>query len=826
LSFGRARRSETNPRGQKRSQGGPIIRILKKAFSSTIINKALDKKSIPWIRFFQHIFYISFIVLWFKDNFAPMRWLPVHYLFALIPWLSLTAFRTYPRIRRIKFAFPRKLSKETAAFLIVLLLAVVLRIPFLASPAGLMTSDDAVPALMGKHIAEGKTPPVCFYGQLYMGSLSSHYYALAFKVFGYTMFVLKWATLLVFLGFMAIQFVFLKEVFSFSLALAVSFFYSLPISPLVSAGLDNSSAFAFVLLLGSLLLYLSYLVGFRSREKLLPALGLAMGLAFWTHQITTAFIMTSLVILAIKIGWKTRKYATLAYWAFLGFLPQFLVEVFLGFKLIPFLTPGESDVNWAKAKAALDFTIGLLTPGRPKAGYAFFGLVLAGLISIAVTAWKKKDCRPQASFFLLPPVYYLLYVLSDFSNAGVIRYLYPFYVVLPVLLLAGFQLLKPMLRSILSFVLLLCLFFCFNLNSSLRLVEASRDRHLRLFGLISAMEETGRRYWLGEYWRSWLLTAVSKEKLIVDSYTTERYLPYSLAHWNQAESDNYVFVSPSERERPAYYARFEHWLETIGVRYEKKEGGTFRLVYDLEPRIYPEVLFMDPPKQIPRLDLELIEPRQGYLHLLFRNPAPGKIDLGFGLTVEIPGFSDRKEMFSLTQPEVRLSIPHPSEASFSFRYFIDYIGIRIPASERKAHSSLPPDAVLVRSDPVVYLRGIRPEVPPRKAGRMICEKESWLEINQTSPGASRLRLILNSPFKFGSWLWYGKYIQQVDIAVNGTSLGKRALDDGRNVLDIQVAKDILKPGANLVCLKFRYHSWFPTRSLWPFSAFLERVKLY
>jgi hypothetical protein len=826
LSFGGARRTETKPRGQKRSQGGPIIRILKKAFSSTIINRALDKKSIPWIRLFQHIFYISFIVLWFKDNFAPLRNLPLDYLFALIPWLGLTFWRFYPRLRRAKISLPRTISRETAALLAVLLLAVLLRLPYLASPYGLMTSDDAVPALMGKHIAEGKTPPVCYYGQLYMGSLSSHYYALAFKVFGYSMFVLKWATLLVFLGFMAIQFVFLKEVFSFSLALAVSFFYSLPISPLVSAGLDNSSAFGLVLLLGSLLLYLFYLVGFRSRENLLPALGLATGLAFWTHQITAAFIVTSLVMLAIKIGWKTRKYATLAYWAFLGFLPQFLVEVFFGFKLIPFLMRGERIVNWAKAKAALDFTTGLLTPGSPKAGYAFFGLVLAGLISIAVTAWKKKDCRPQASFFLLPPVYFLLYILSDFSNAGVIRYLYPLYVVLPVLLLAGFQLLKPKLRSSLSFVLLLCLFFFFNMSSSLRLVEASRDRHLRIVGLTSAMEETGRRYWLGEYWRSWLLTAVSKEKLIVDSYTTERYLPYSLAYWNQAESDNYVFVSPSERERPAYYARFGRWLETIGVRSEKKEGGTFRLVYDLEPRVFQRVLFMDPPGQIPRLDLEMIEPRQGYLHLLFRNPAPGKSDLGFWLTVEIPGFSGRKELFSLNQPEVRVKIPHPSEASFSIRYFIDYIGVRIPASERKVHGSLPPDAVLVRSDPVVLLRGIQPEVPLRKAGRMICEKESWLELNRMSPGASRLRLILNSPFKFRSWLWYGKYVQQVDIAVNGTSLGKRTLDDGRNVLDVQVAKDILKPGPNLVCLRFRYHGWFPTRSPWPFSAFLERVKLY
>ena len=799
--------------------------VLKKASFSNIMVKKLDKKLRSWAGFLQHFFYIAFVVLWFKDNFAPLRDLPVRYLLALVPWLGLTIYRSLPRIRRFKFALPRRLSKETAALLLVLLLAIVLRIPFLASPSGMMTSDDAVPALMGKHIAEGRTPPVCYYGQLYMGSLSSHYYALAFKLFGYSIFVLKCATLLVFLGFMAVQFVFLKEVFSFSLALAVSFFYSLPLSPLVHAGLDNTSAFALVLLLGSLLLYLSYRIGFRSRENLLPALGLTIGLAFWTHQITTAFIVTSLLMLIVKLRWQFRKYAWLAYWAFLGFLPQLLVEFFFGFKLIPFLMHGKRVVNWGKAKAALDFTAGLITPDSRKAGYAFVGLVLTGLISVAVIAWKKKGCRPQIVLILFPMIFYLLYILSDFSNKGVIRYLYPLYAVLPVLLLAGLQFLKTKLKTILSFVLLLCLFFLFNLNSSLRLVESNRNRHLRIVGLASAMEETGRRYWMAEYWTAYLLTAVSGERLIVDSYSIERFLPYRLAYWNNTDKDNYVFLFRNEPEEVADYDLFSRWLERMGSRTARRDVGTARLFYDIEPRIYRRVLFMDPPAAIPRLELDRVEPRDGYLGIVFRNSAPGKIDLGFWLTVEIPGFSGRKEWFSLTQPEVRVNIPHPSEASFTIRHSIDYIGIKVPSSEREVRYSLPDGAGLERSDPAVYLRGIRPEVPARKANRMICEKESWFQVSRTSGAGARLRLVLDSPFEFRSWRWYGKYVQHVDIAVNGISVGEKALDDGRNVLDIQVAEDILKPGANLVSLKFRYDLWFSSHPLWPIAAFLEKVEI-
>jgi hypothetical protein len=789
------------------------------------MNKTLASQTVRRIRFLQHFFYIAFIVLWFKDNFAPLRALPVHYLFALIPWLGLTAIRLYPRIRRFKIALPRKLSRETAAFLIVLLLAVVLRLPFLAAPSGMMTSDDAVPALMGKHIAEGWTPPVCYYGQLYMGSLSSHYYALAFKVFGYSLFVLKCATLLVFLGFMAIQFIFLREVFSFSLALAVSFFYSLPVKPLLQAGLDSTSAFALVLLLGSLILYLTHLIVFRSRPDLLSALGLTMGLAFWTHQITAAFILTSLLILAYRIKWQPRKYATLVYWSILGFLPQILIEGFLGFRLLPFLMDGRRVLNWDKAKTSLELAADLLTPDRQPLRYGLLALALAGLISIILLAWKRRAARPQLVFCLFPLLYGILYFLSDFSNTSVIRYLYPLYAALPVLLLAVFQFMRSRRRLVLSFGLLLLLFFLFNLSASLGLVESNRDRHLRITRLAAAMEETGRRYWMAEYWTSFLLTAVSKERLIVDSYTNERFLPYSLDYWNQTASDNYVFLSRAEAEDPAGYTRFMRWLEKMGVRSKRKEVEGSELVYDIEPRIFRRILFVNPPGQIPKLNLETVELREGYLHLLFRNISSGQADMGFWLTVEIPGFSARKVPFAPAQTEIRVEIPHPIQRSFAIRYYVDYIGIKIPFSEVEIRYSLPEEPAIQRSDPVVFLRGIRPEVPPQKPERLVCEKEAWFEVNRKSSAAARLRLVLDSPFEFKSWRWYGEYSQQVDIDVNGTTVGEKALDDGQNGLDIQVAEGILKPGANLISLKFRYQRWFSSHPLWLIAAFLEKVEL-
>jgi hypothetical protein len=321
------------------------------------------------------------------------------------------------------------------------------------------------------------------------------------------------------------------------------------------------------------------------------------------------------------------------------------------------------------------------------------------------------------------------------------------------------------------------------------------------------------------------LTAVSGEKLIVDSYTIQRFLPYSLSYWNSTNKDNCIFLFRNEPEERANYDLFLRWQEMIGFQAETREVGNCRLVFDIEPRIFRRILYMDPPSAIPRLELERVEPDGGYLQLFFRNAAPGTLDLGFWLTVEIPGFSGRKEWFSLEQPEVRVTIPYPDRDSFTIRHFIDYIGIKVRSSEREVPYSLPEDTARERVDSVVFLEGIRPEVPRQKQDRMICEQESSFEIQSPAASRGRLRLILHSPFEFRSWRWHEKYVQSVSVSVNGQPLAERPLEDGRNIIELVVPPPVLKPGANIVSLRFRYQRWFPARPLWPIAALLEKAEL-
>ncbi|MDH7513008.1 MAG: hypothetical protein QHH14_08690 [Clostridiales bacterium] len=785
-----------------------------------------------WVRPLQYFFYAGFIVLWFKDNFPPIRGLNLSHWVALLPLLVLTGLRLFAGFREKQQRtgrITRKIPRETTALVALLLAAVIFRIPFLAHSSGMMTSDDAIPALMGKHIAEGKVPPVCFYGQLYMGSLSSHFFGLVFKVFGYSMLALKGATLFVFLAFMVVQFLLLRQVFSFYFALAVTFFYSLPFPQLVTAGLDNTSAYPLVLLLGAAILYLAYLISFKGRETLVPAFGFLAGLAFWTHQVTAAFILTGVLILLFNKKIRIKSFFFLSYFALLGFLPQLLSEVFNRFPLFSFLTSEKSAISWEKIKLSLSYILSLGTESSHPSRYLFLVLVFAGFLFLIARSVKLKRFLPETVFSLFFVIFYLSYILSYFSARPVVRYLYPLYVCLPALMLAAFLPLRPKWRSFLLPGLVAALFLVFNLRGSLGQAERTADRDFRIRRTAAAMEKTGCRYWLADYWTAYLFTAVSAERLVVDSYSINRYPAYSLAYWEEADADAYIFLFRDDQQEKAYHSNFTRWLERVPLQSKKREVGATRLFYDIKPRFYPRALLLVPPSTFPTLELEESEALAGYLELSFRQqeaPGPGAED-EFRLIAEIPEFSLAEQTFSTSDKEVRVALPYPKEKTLRVRYHLDYRGVVIPSSTAELEYTLPDEAVDRRSAPVVFLRGIGPEVDYQGKKRRICEKDVSLEVNRPAGELRDLNIHISlcSPFQFSGWRWYGNYAQSVQVEVNGQSFGERMLKDGENVIDLAIPPHFLRESANVITLKFRHHSWFFAYPFWRVSAFLDRVEV-
>jgi hypothetical protein len=768
----------------------------------------------------QWLFYSGFIFLWFKDNIFSLKKLHISPVVPLLPLIGIIGFRIARQIRLKKFSWKPKFGSAALALTALLLLTIVVRLPFLLHAAGLMTSDDAIPALMGKHISEGKLPPICYYGQQYLGSLSSHVYALFFWLFGYSMLTLKAATLLMYLAFIVVQFLLFKAVFSLPWAVILSLCYGLPVGQLVFVSLDNASAFPLVLFLGAQLIYISYQIAYKRRDSLIPLLGFLMGLSFWTHQITTAFILTSLILLAIKLGPRLKAYATLIIYAFLGGLPLVLQEIFGRFQMAAFLFGRERTIlNREKWKGAGKLFRSLLFSGNGPSGILFLAFILLGMAVLFVLALKKRGSSAQAVFPLFLIVFSMIYVFSRFSDKPTVRYLFLLYFCLPVFLAAPFLWIKTRLKFVLSLGLIAGLFFVDGWPGQATFYESVKYRHRLYQEMVATITETGVRYWQGEYWTAYLLTAISKEKIIIDSFSTNRYLPYRLLYYSQQDKDHYILNTEGGRA-----GNLEQMLTRLGVPFDKKVTGDCTLLYHIDGPVFPDVLDETVPSQIPDLSLDQAKSQNGYLQLAFIN-RQNQEPSSFRLNVDIPGYSSRTRVFLGTDGKIPLRIPYPAEGPFTVRYFLDYKSLKIASSARVLPYGPSGGEPPLRTETVVFLRGISPVIHSAGKDVRYFDQEAVFEVNVPSGKKAKLRLVLNSPFQFSGLTWYGNYVQHVQIRPPAGAVIERDLHDGSNTIELEISGAGAQSRPKLVTLRFRYRCVFDFADLRTLSAVMENVEL-
>ena len=773
----------------------------------------------------QWFLYVCFVALWFKGNILQLRKIKVGYLVPLLPLLGIIVLRCLLSLRNKKASFRPKFDKTVLTVLILLFVATAVRLPFIFNGIGMMNSDDAVAALMSKHISEGKMPPISYYGQLYMGTLLSHFSAVVFKAVGYSILALHFSTLLVYLAFIAVQFLLLKEIFSLPAATILSLFYCLPIGQLVRVSIETSSSYSLVLLLGSALIYTAYAIAYKKKPSWIPLLGFLMGLSFWTHQITTPFILTSLILITVKARPPLKKFGTLTIYGLLGGLPLVLQEIFNKFQIFYFLAGGEKgSIGWEKVKASIPIFKSLALLESPPLVPVLFVLLLSGMGALAYVAVKSKGKSPQSIFLLFAVLFCVLYFPSRFSDRQVIRYLYPFYFCLPVLLLAPFLLIRSRLKHVVSLVIVTGLLIADGLPVHYAYYPIIKKNHRFFLRMISAMEQTGNRYWLGDYWNAYLLTAASKEKILVDSITFERYLPYRLIHYNRENADNYVFIGGPNTSDAACAWSLNQLLTSFGIRFQRQTIGEGSLFSNIESPVFPSVLYEDVPTHIPRLEIEAIQNRGGYLRLAFKNMETRESSK-FWLTVEIPGYSASTAVLPGASEKIVMTIPFPPGKAFPIRYFLEYKALKVPSSIREFSYSPPHDGQQKRADQIVFLRGIGPRVSRSNRDVHYCKKEAAFEIAPPQGPTARLRLVINSPFYFSDLKWYGDYAQEVSIRLNGGPAVDRQLRDGTNVLDVDLSGVRRDQRPILVTINFRYHFLFDFANLQKIAAFLESVEI-
>jgi len=586
---------------------------------------------------------------------------------------------------------------------------------------------------------------------------------------------------------------------------------------------DVGSGFPFVVLMGVLIFYLTYLIHYNNREKYLPFLGFLMGLALWTHQITVSIILTSLIFIIIKLRLQWKKYLSLILYACLGSSPLLLNEIYYKFPLIRFLFLYGTEIqNPNKLKSTREITLSLLSHETNFLNYFILILIFAGVFALLYLSLKKRRFLPVNIYLLYSVLFFIIYILSGFSNTTVPRYLYPFYIALPVLISSVFYLLKPKIKYISLLALFLIVFLFNEAKTTHSLFLTTKNEHSQLSLIISAMEETHHKYWIGNYWTAYLITSLTKENLIVASYTVTRYHPYQLLFYNESPDTNWVFFGDDQKRRAEKLISVIH---NLNIKANIREFERGRLIYDIDGEVYPSFFVMQNlPDKVPELVLEKIEESKGFLVLSFKTKGMAT-RFGFRVHTEIEGFSSAVRLTASDGEETKIKIPFPEEKTFPIKYYLEFKGMTLRSTFRKFNYTPSPRVLKTRRKKIVSLFGFGPRLDFMDKKRILCGKKVRIEINSGMKKKTKIHLYLFSHFEFKDLSWYGDYRQQVSVFVNKQFLGKKELNDGENVLTIDLKKIRAKKKSNILELEFKYCLPLRNYDSWRTSALLEKIEI-
>ncbi|HEY7817410.1 MAG TPA: hypothetical protein VIG29_04265, partial [Vicinamibacteria bacterium] len=241
-------------------------------------------------------------------------WLsPAPLLLTLVPFGLFYAFLHRGALQGGKKAF--------LGFALALFLLLVTRLPHLASPLAFLNSDRAVTLLMTKHIAEGVSRPIYFYGQLYHGSLDAYLYALAYRVIPSLPLAASLVNLVLYSMFVVVGAALIRKISGSSSFLYPVLFLSMPITAASFLSLDYLRGFPLIVLLQATLLYLVFEVVFEEKDRPF-LLGCVGGMLLWCYQ---QALTTMVVTLGLAAAALIRRRRFEAWKSFALFLPGFVL---------------------------------------------------------------------------------------------------------------------------------------------------------------------------------------------------------------------------------------------------------------------------------------------------------------------------------------------------------------------------------------------------------------------------------------------------------------------------------------------------------------------
>ena len=203
-------------------------------------------------------------------------------------------------------SIPSMTLRERIWLAAILILAAGMKLWLILGNFVPFNSDEAVVALMARHILEG-AQPIFFYGQAYMGSLDAYLVAAGFAIFGQQVWVIRLVQSLLYLGFLLMTFFIGRE--SFGSARVGLMAASLLAVPTVNVSLYTTATlggYGEAMLIGSLVVWLAMRIGRSLQTDNKPGslwlwllLGLLAGLGLWAFGFSLVFSIPAGVYLLV-----------------------------------------------------------------------------------------------------------------------------------------------------------------------------------------------------------------------------------------------------------------------------------------------------------------------------------------------------------------------------------------------------------------------------------------------------------------------------------------------------------------------------------------------
>ncbi len=516
---------------------------------------------------------------------------------------------------------------------IAALLSIALKAGLLAMRAFPFNADEAIVALMARHILHGRWPAF-FYGQAYMGSLDATLAALGFALFGEHVQVIRWVQVLLYSATVATGVLLAWRVTRSRLAAAVAgLLMAIPTVNLTLYTTVSLGGYGEALLLGQLLLLLTLTILDRSRRSYLyAAWGMLAGIGFWSFGLMLVYILPSGIALAWRDIRSSDRRGIVACWlgaaagAAVGMSPWIawastnsagpLLRELFG-SAIAGASPSSLPLAWLEHTRNLLLLGGPVILGfRPPWDIRWLGLPL---LPFALAIWssvflhaafglRRRDAARPGRWIIAGVAVATLagFILTSFGADPSGRYFLP--LAMPMAIFAGSMIADLRARAdrrlLGGLVALLLAFHVWGILDS-----ASRNPpglttqfdpvarvDTQAYGDLAAfLEAHDERTGYTNYWVAYPLAFLSQERLIFVPrlpyhedfrYTArdDRYPPYDEAV-DRAERVAYITTN-----HPALDESLRAGFAARGVSYAEADVGGFHVFFRLTEKVTPEML--------------------------------------------------------------------------------------------------------------------------------------------------------------------------------------------------------------------------------------------